>query len=684
MTHRSHRFMALAVSFCLLLVACTATDPVEDADPTTDAELATAPFETQLTVTSPDGNLRIELGVDALERARYRVVRTTNETDIEVLSDSTLGLETSIGSFAAPGQVTPIADAGSVQTTWPAPHGKVGVVELDASTLSVQIGPSADGLVVDLAVTNTAVAFRYRLTAPGQTFTVDWERSSFAVPPQSRAWLQQHDAPSLYTPAYERLRSREATAGAPGRAEYGWTFPALFESPGGWVLITEAQLADGQAASHFSPAATNGEFFLDYANWGEGNGVGDPRPTADDSWTSPWRVIITSTEVGDIVESDAVRAFSMPTDAPLSPAPDWIEPGRVSWSWWSDHESSKDGDLIEPFIDLAQEMGWEYSLVDANWDTMTDERMQALIDYAAERDVGLFLWYNSGGPNNAVTEAPRNRMADPTTRRAEMERIAALGIRGIKVDFFHSDKPETIQLYRDILSDAAAAELMVNFHGSTLPRGWSVEFPHLMTMEAVRGAEIYTFDARYQRVAARQNTTLPFTRNVVGSMDYTPVILGEQWLRSTTNSHELALAVVFESALLHLVDTPEVYLSQPDEVIDLLATVPTAWDETQFVAGEPESHVVLARRTGDDWWIGGISALDETLTVPIDLAELGISPGTPMVLVCDDPSWEPSDDDDATRYDDPAQYVITADASPDTIALRLAPSGGCIARVGRS
>jgi len=656
----------------------------QDVDSTNAALPTVARFAPEVTVASPDGGLRIELGIDELARARYRIVRVVAGSDADVLSDSTLGLETSIGSFATPGKLTVLENPESVQLSVPAPHGKAGSVELDAMRQFIQLGAAADGLRLEVSVTNTAVAFRYWLDVAGQSFTIDWERSSFAVPPQSRAWLQEHDAPGQYTPAYERLRSREATAGNPGRSTYGWTFPALFESPGGWLLITETELGDGQAGSHLSAAATNGEFFLDYANWGEGNGVGDPRPTADDSWTSPWRLIVTSQDVGDIVESDAVRAFSLRVDSPPPTAPEWVIPGRVSWSWWSDHDSSQDADAMEPFIDLAQEMSWEYSLVDANWDLIADERMESLIAYAAERNVGLWLWYNSGGPNNGVTEAPRDRMADPATRRAEMARIAALGIRGIKVDFFHSDKPATIQLYRDILSDAFDAQLMVNFHGSTVPRGWAMEFPHLMSMEAVRGAEIYSFDARYQRVAARQNTTLPFTRNVVGSMDYTPVILGDSYLRSTTNSHELALAVVFESAVQHLVDTPDAYLGQPVEVVDLLSTVPTSWDETHFVAGEPESHVVIARRRAATWWIGGINALDESVTVTVDLDELGVEPGSAMVLICDSPTWEPTVDQLLPSYVDPTQYIITTDASPRAVALRLIPSGGCMARFGDS
>lgn len=674
----SKRVRSAIVVVLLLVSSCVgSTDPETGSDsPVDDAAARVDPFDSLFTIASPDTELRIEIGLDQIGRARYRVVRSVAGTDEEVVRDSTLGLETSIGSFAVPGELSQVGPIETVTDTFSLPHGKARVSTVTAETQTIRLGAD-DGedrsVLLDVWVADTAVAFRYRLEAPGQAVTIDWERTSFALPSDNRAWLQPHDPPSQYTPAYERLRSREATAASPGPAVVGWTFPALFASESSWTLVTEAGLADGAAGSHFSPATLDGEYLLDFASRGEGNGVGESRPTSQDGWTSPWRVIITSTDLGDIVESDAVRHL---TPDSATETADWIQPGRVSWSWWSDHTSSRDADAIEPFIDLAAELGWEYSLVDANWTDFGSDRLAELASYAADRDVGLFVWYNSGGPNNAVTEAPRDRMTDQAIRRQELAWLAEIGVRGIKVDFFHSDKPLTMQQYRDILSDAADFEIMVNFHGSTIPRGWDREFPNLMTMESVRGGEIYTFFPAFHRAAPRQNTVLPFTRNVVGSMDYTPVILGDHVPRRTTNGHELALMVVFESALLHLVDTPEAYLSQPDEVIDLLATVPTVWDETQFVAGEPESHVVIARRHGDTWWIGAINGLEDERFVLADLGDgLGIDGDLEILQVCDNPLWDGDD------YDDPGQYVVQTELTANQIRLPLVGHGGCLIRL---
>ena len=209
------------------------------------------------------------------------------------------------------------------------------------------------------------------------------------------------------------------------------------------------------------------------------------------------------------------------------------------------------------------------------------------------------------------------------TRRAEFARIEALGIKGVKVDFFQSDKPDIIRLYLDILQDAADFHLMVNFHGATLPRGWARTWPNLMTMEAVRGAETYTFDQIYARFAPRENTILPFTRNVVGSMDYTPVTFTDELVpHKTTNVHELALPIIFESGMLHLADSVEAYTALPDAPKNFLHDIPVVWDETRYLAGEPGTFVVIARRSGDDWYIGGINGQDETQSVSLDFAFL--------------------------------------------------------------
>jgi hypothetical protein len=280
-------------------------------------------------------------------------------------------------------------------------------------------------------------------------------------------------------------------------------------------------------------------------------------------------------------------------------------------------------------------MGWELVLVDANWDEMGEGAVEKLVEYGRGKGVGILLWYNSGGPHNVVTEKPRDRMYDPTVRDEEMSWLERVGVKGIKVDFFQSDKQAIIRLYEDILQDAARHRLMVNFHGCTLPRGWTRTYPHLMSMEAVRGAESYIFDPEYPEKAPWHNAVLPFTRNAVGPMDYTPVTFSDnRYPHLTSLGHELALSVVFESGWIHLADSAASYRSQPVEVREFLSSLPAAWDETRYLAGFPGESIVLARRRGDRWFVAGINGGNDAASMEIDLGSLGLG-GKQGILITD-------------------------------------------------
>jgi alpha-glucosidase len=307
------------------------------------------------------------------------------------------------------------------------------------------------------------------------------------------------------------------------------------------------------------------------------------------------------------------------------PDTSWIHPGRSTMAWWKDEEASFHEDAQKKWIDLSASMTWEYALVDANWHQAPEGTIEREVAYAREHHVGLFLWYNSGGPHNEVMEwGPRDRLFDPGKRKAEFARIAGLGVAGVKVDFWQSDKQNLIQLYYDMMRDAAAAHLLIDFHGCTVPRGWSRTWPNLVSMEAVFGAEQYKYSPRMGPEGAWHNTVLVFTRNVVGPMDYTPVTLTNvKYPHQTTNTHELALTVAFESGVLHFADSPEAYADLPDAARQFIAGVPVAWDETTLLAGDPGHLAVVARRNGTSWWVGGISGDPAGKTFALDLSFLG-------------------------------------------------------------
>ena len=181
----------------------------------------------------------------------------------------------------------------------------------------------------------------------------------------------------------------------------------------------------------------------------------------------------------------------------------------------------------------------------------------------------------------------------------------------------------------DLMESAARHHLLVNFHGATVPRGWQRTYPNLLSTEGVYGAEWYNNVPTFTKRAAQHNATLPFTRNVIGPMDYTPCAFSDsQHPHITSNAHELALTALYESGLQHLADKPESFLAQPKEVQDFLSHLPANWDDTRFVSGYPGEFAVLARRSGNTWYVAGINGTDEVKSIPLPLGKIVSKKGT--------------------------------------------------------
>jgi hypothetical protein len=222
-------------------------------------------------------------------------------------------------------------------------------------------------------------------------------------------------------------------------------------------------------------------------------------------------------------------------------------------------------------------------------------------------------------------------------RVEEFTKLKKMGFAGVKIDFFESEKQDMIKYYLDILDDAAQFEMMVYFHGCIVPRGWARTYPNLMTYEAVRGAEWYNNTPDFTLPAPEHNATLPFTRNVIGSMDYTPVTFtNSQFPHVTSYGHELALSVLFESGFQHFADRPEGYRELPDAAKFFLKTVPNAWDDTKLLDGYPGREVTIARKKGNAWYIGGINAesrREKKKTLKFDFLQEGVK--YRMTLIAD-------------------------------------------------
>lgn len=275
---------------------------------------------------------------------------------------------------------------------------------------------------------------------------------------------------------------------------------------------------------------------------------------------------------------------------------------------------------------MAKTLHLPYVLIDAEWDEMKNgATIEEALKYAKDRGVKPLLWYNSSTAWIKAWGAPgpHNRLNAPENREKEFAWLEKMGVAGVKIDFFAGDKQETMEFCIDLLECAARHHLTVNFHGATVPRGWQRTYPNLLSTEGVYGAEWYNNESVLTKKAACHNATLPFTRGIVGSMDYTPCTFSDsQHPHITTHAHELALPILFESALMHWADKPESYLAQPKEVQDFISNMPTAWDETRLLSGYPGESVVMARRKGSTWYVAGINGKDESQKLALNLSSL--------------------------------------------------------------
>ncbi|HRT07461.1 MAG TPA: glycoside hydrolase family 97 catalytic domain-containing protein [Candidatus Paceibacterota bacterium] len=633
-------------------------------------------------VTSP--NSQIKLSVRLNERAgapphaagpvlTYRVEQGAVESRVVVVGDSPLGLGLRGQDFASGLRFDSARLVKPLEEAYEMPHGKRRQCRNRGNELTLVFRNAAGlPLELDFRAYDDGVAFRYRLPLGGSgggdggTAEMEREWTGFAVPAGAKLWMAPSDKATTYSPAYETYYENGISSDTPAPLGLGWSFPALFQTPEGrWGLITEADVGTNYCGTRLSSRATNGVYFIEWPNPAEGNGTGAVRPVSRLPWEMPWRVIVVGASLGTVVESTLVQDVCPPSR--LQDA-SWVRPGRVAWSWWSDNPSPQDGAKQKKFVDLAAEMGWEYVLVDANWDIMDNGNVHEVIRHAKAKGIGVLLWYNSGGPHNVVTEKPRDTLTYAPVRRHELELLRKWGVKGIKVDFFQSDKQNVIGLYHDILRDAAEYQIMVNFHGCTLPRGWERSWPHLMAMEAVRGEECYIFDSRYPEMAPGQNTITPFTRNAVGPMDYTPTAFSNHnHPHRTTAAHELALAVLFESGWVHFADKAEAYLGLPAEPKDFLKRVPVAWDDTRFVAGYPGQFVILARRKGDTWYLAGVNGQGQE-------REEQVKPGAWLGAG----SYELSrigDGADARSFDSKTQRLEAG----QSFAVKMLPYGGFVA-----
>jgi hypothetical protein len=589
-------------------------------------------------------------------------------SDAQVLGKSPLGLELEESDLSENLIVYRI-DSSDVKVDYTLLTGKKLVNTADGSALAIHFSNARDTAALQFQVFDDGFAFRYVVQGGSGDYKVTKEESGFKFPQNSVAWLQEYDSVTKYTPAYERFFEDMIPAGNVSGTGNGWCFPALFHSAEAWVLLSESDLSGNYFGSHLMNEENSTLYVIQQPDPHEAEGLGDMYATGKYPLRTPWRVVIASDRLSDVFQSNLVTHMS--SDPAEGVDYSWVKPGRAAWSWWSEQDSPRDFEALKKFVDFTAGMKWEYFLVDANWNEMKGGDVEDLVKYAATKNVGIWLWYNSGGKHNTVTEQPRDIMADAERRIAEFQKLAEWGVKGVKVDFFQSDKQWIIKHYLDILRDAGQNHIMVNFHGCTIPRGWNKTYPHMLSMESVRGAESYIFSREFPQRAPLLNVHLAFTRNVIGPMDYTPVTFSNnRFPHLTTNAHELALAVVFETGIIHYADHYKVYRSVSPEVRTFMSELPVTWTQTRLLSGDPSSHIVVAREADNAWYIAGINGRNKEMELNLDLSFLARGDYEAFVIT-----------------DNPTSKSLAAEkktiAAGQNESLTLLPFGGFVMKISK-
>ena len=553
-----------------------------------------------------------------------------------LIAESELALELVGQAALGPGMVKTTAQNAIVDQTYTIPVGKTSSVRDHYNAVSVQFAdPSGRTLTIEMRAYDDGVAFRYAV--PDQPtlkqVRIARELTQFVFPEDTISW-------PLILEGYQSSWEDEYQQRQIGGLHRDWLIglPLLTEEPGkGWLAITEADI-DNYAGMYLRKDSGFGAFGLraDLSPRVDEPGVAVETTTP---FTSPWRVLMVGDEPGRLIESNIVLNLNPPSKIADT---SWIRAGKSAWDWWSGEaapsvtfKTGMNTATMKHYIDFASASGFPYMLIDAGWALAPERKgpadysaladithvnpdvdMPELLRYAKEKNVRLWLWSHWSSVDKYMDQA--------------FPLFEKWGIAGVKIDFMNRDDQWMVDFYHRVVMLAADHHLMIDFHGAYKPDGLRRTYPNLITREGVMGKEYLKWSARTTPV---HNTTLPFTRMLAGPMDYTPGAFGNSNRANFvarnfmpmglgTRAHELALYVVLESPLMMVSDYPEHYQGQ--KAFDFIKQVPTTWDEVRVLAGRPMENITLARRSGNDWYVGSLTNWDErTVKVPLDFLGQG-------------------------------------------------------------
>ena len=587
-------------------------------------------------ISSPDGTLKVTVTID-------QDIRWSVEADGKtVLNPSQIAMQ--IGENETWGVAPRLkkAVAGKIDEVIPAPLYKKAQVDDKCSTLTLTF---KGDYAIEFRAYDEAAAYRFISTRKG-AYTVKNEISEYAFAGEPTVFCSYTRSNANKEFSEQYFNSFETPYVIEPMTKMGQKrlmfLPVLVDMGDRKVCITETDLTsypgmylynsnnDNTLASHYAPVP-------DKIKQGGHNmlqGLVESRKPyiaeVEGERSFPWRICIVANNDAELLDDDMV--FRLSHENVIGDT-SWIKPGKVAWEWWNDwglrgvdFQPGVNNRTYEYYIDFAAANGIEYVILDEGWNVnrkadlmqvIPEIDIKHLCNYAKDRGVGIVLW----GGYWAVDRDMEN----------VFKHYSELGVKGFKIDFMDRDDQKMVEFYERAAALGAKYHLMCDFHGAYKPCGLSRKYPNVVNYEGVNGLEQMKWSRFSDFDQVTYDTQIPFIRMVAGPMDYTQgaMLNGTKSSYRVSNSdpmsqgtrcHQLAMYVVFEAPFNMLCDSPSNYEQEP-ECTQFIASIPTVWDQTKALDGKVGEYAVIARRSGDDWYVGGLNNWNQR-QVEIDLSFL--------------------------------------------------------------
>lgn len=560
----------------------------------------------ELTTSSPSGKITASFFEDESGRLYYSVFSGGDSiVEISRLGFSTSGCDLSYGIE----EITAYDRADEIEENYETALTLSLEKSLTNHCMEREIFVKKQGgsYTLKIRIYDDGFAFRYSdvSAGDGKSTYVNAERTEINLPKGSDTFAGGYSATYEFDyvkRSYDELKNHSGVFNTPLAANIGDK----------WALVSEADVFAKDISYIKSVLETEGGSAC--LKWGFGfkrdpfNEVTDDLASpghiritdfsVPNGFETPWRAIIIADDVNGLLGSDMIDSLCPEADGKLFKDTDWIKPGKVSWSWWSGCDQHN-YDVQVQHVDFASENGWEYCCLDAGWPVFED-RIKELCDYAEKKNVGIILWVNY------------LHLKTPEEIEKTFSQWEKWGVAGVKTDYFESDDTDVLEVMKNCAEIGAKHHLMIYYHGCIHPCGETRTYPNIMTFEAVLGEEF----RKWSDSPSPKNCLMyPFTRNVVGSMDYTPACIAIT-KTGESSGFSLAKAVVYESALQHFASSAYAFPSFLG--LPLLNRIPCAWDSSTVLEGYPGDYITYLRQSGDDFYIGAMTLEKRSASIKLD------------------------------------------------------------------